>query len=706
MRSSGLKMISTAVLLLSLYGCPSRTDSIDAELSNPGAMVLAGASMNKIFISNRGEEALQVFQLGETLLEGEFVKGPVQYLPLRIPCGGPVENLIASDDGNYVVFHNAAQQSLGVIDANTYEVQEGLGGSIVGFSLQEFGVAADIESSQACEDCLGRFFVSVPQAQKILQMRLLPNDPPTFELEKEWTIDGGYPETLLYTADNILFASDQEGTLLWRIDVGVDANGISSLNVGARVSALSWSSDDQVLFVARPAMQDILTVDLSAAQPTILDVNPEFGPAPSCLNACSSEVEAVCSATHQADAALCLDTDGLSLAGDRPYEALFLGAKTQSMVLVDGGASENALSIECGEEEQSHSRLLVSAGLDGSLRLSSMDGLAAGGTPQVVDSAWCEEATLTKIAGAALDAYLAPCLGSPEGRDRFVCLSQGDAGVLALPGHSGNNTWSLIWEDIILSRDNGGGVVAEDGTFYDIGVDLASIDFALAGEESESVLGDVLEILSEPRTNEEDCVLNDYQGLCSLERRIVGTTVVDGRTHLQLDAPLASGCFGGDGSVAYRIRAADRFGLYKGDDRQVFIKPGQSFGLGGDLSQEAKVSFALKEISVHGDLSACERYDSQGQALAPLDEVLSRTTTHQFAITEPFSPLEGAMTYDFSGNSLGPVGYLPGAMLLLESFYDEPIIFMTYGGSDALFAFAPLDSKSINLAQETYILAN
>ena len=706
---SQLCALGVCVFLLS--ACPSKQDSLEANLNNPGTLILAGVNKDKIFIANRGEDNLQVLTLGDTLQDADFVSGPVQFLPLRVPCGGQVEYLLASDAGAYVVFHDASHNSLGVVDAQTYLVEMGGGSTLGGFSFSSWaGAPAAMVAKESCDDCLLNFFVSLPKAQKILQLKLKSEDALSIELVREWTMDSGKPESLIYTENNILFASDQDSTLLWRIDLATPEEAPTSIDIAARAGALSWSVKSKTLFVARPALEDVLAIDVSGDTPTVLDLNVNFAPTPECLLACEQETEPLCVQQHLADQALCVEDTGFELPADAAaYTALFMASKTQSMAVVDGAASETALTIECGDIEQEHQEVLVSAGYDGALRFASLDALSAGGAASLVDTAWCEENTLTKLAGAELSAYLAPCLSAPSGRERFSCLESDTGGVLIMPGQSRTHQWSLIWEDVILDREHGGGVVTPEGTFYDIGVDLGAVAVTLQDQDdtaNQGHLGDILEILSEPRGDNEACTSQSDQGLCQLERRIVGREEIAGQTHYILDAPLESECFGSDGSIAYRIRAADRFGLYQNENRIAFIEPGQRFGPGGDVGLGAKMMFALKALEPQSALDACARYDSTGAAGAQMDSVLSRNIVHQFQISEPFAPLEGAITYDYSGASLGPVGYLPAAMLLVKDYYTTPVIFMTYAGTNALFGFSPLDLQSINLARDSYILAD
>jgi len=709
-----MKICCAGFCVLLLSACPSRIESVDADLSNPGALVLAGKNKDKIFLANRGEDNLQVVALGDSLSESSFVNGPIQFLPLRIPCGGQPEKLVASDDGDYVVFHDASHNTLGVVDAENYLLRLGFGASSSGFSFATWLEApAALVAGEACSDCLVHFFVSLPKSQKILELKLLSEEVLSIELVRVWSIDSGYPEHLIYTENNILFASDQQAARVWEIDLGAPEEAPTAIDIASRAGALTWSEKSKTLFVARPAMEDVLAIDLSGDTPEILDLNARFAPTPECLLACEEETEPLCIQQHLADQALCVQAGGFDAPTEAtPYTALFMASKTQSMVVVDGAASETTLAIECNDAQEEHETLLVSAGLDGSFRFASLDALADGGQASLVNTAWCEENTLTQLAGAELSAYLAPCLSAPSGRERFTCL-QGDAsdasGVLIMAGQSRSHKWSLIWEDIILSREHGGGVVAQDGSFYDIGVDLGAVSVTLKEQDDASSaghLGDVLEILSEPRLEDEACSIEDYQGLCTLERRIVGQQEIAGRTHYILDQPLNPACFGLDGSVAYRLRAADHFGLYQDDNRIAYIQPGERFGPGGDVGHAAKTMFALQALAAQSSLEACARYESTGAASTAMDPVLSRNIVHQFQISEPFTPLEGAITYDYSGASLGPVGYLPAAMLLVKDHYTTPMIFVTYAGTNALFGFSPFDIKSINLARDSYFLAD
>ncbi|MFC1610601.1 hypothetical protein ACFL6C_06565, partial [Myxococcota bacterium] len=349
-----------------------------------------------------------------------------------------------------------------------------------------------------------------------------------------------------------------------------------------------------------------------------------------------------------------------------------------------------------------------------------------------------------------LSRLLETCPTVPVGRNRLQCLSDAsDGGVVISVGNTGSVTWELRWEGLILDRtpeagvSGAGAVTTEDlaGTtcstdgdcagnaacaedrgvcvesfFTDLAIDLGdrqirprktTVEDELCGEgASKDVVhhGDILEIVSEPVEQcpvEAKCTGASGLDQRALERRILAVERVgEDRSRLKLDSYLDPACLRGD--VSYRIRAGDQFVAVSSRGDAERVSPGEQVGPGGDVGRLRREMFRIRELETRPDLAACERYCEDGRpkpiegcgAGGPtiIDSALARTEPLRVSIQDNFNVFRSGVALDQNANPSGAAaGRIPGAMVVSDVGAEQPVVFMSYSGSDAVLGFVPFD---------------
>ena len=347
-----------------------------------------------------------------------------------------------------------------------------------------------------------------------------------------------------------------------------------------------------------------------------------------------------------------------------------------------------------------------------------------------------------------LDDLLTPCPETPAERSRFQCVrdtEEAAAGVVISPGNSSFRIWDLAWEGRLVdatsaSRAGAGSLIQETvGTActaesecpanavcdLDQGACVRTVFTDLArgflglracrttgGERCQpdtdpseiEFAGDIVEIRSTPIG---DCSAAPCPGASTLdwrafERRIVAIEQVeDDLTRLELDRAIQPGCFRGGGVLEYRVRAGDMWTA----SRLERLEPGQRLGPGGDVGRRRTEMFGVPERVVPA-LTACERYAADGRvacddpALSPddpacvpvMDTVLRRDIEFRVQVSDPFSRFRSGQALDINGRPTGSVaGRMPGSMIVSFVGGPEPLVFVSYSGSDAVLGLVPFE---------------
>jgi hypothetical protein len=362
----------------------------------------------------------------------------------------------------------------------------------------------------------------------------------------------------------------------------------------------------------------------------------------------------------------------------------------------------------------------------------------------------------------SLDDYLTPCPEIPDGRHRFQCVSGGgESGVVIAPGNSGARAWSLAWEGALIDETTefqeqpgagslidvpvGDGSCAVDGdcpanalchpetrvctrtVFTDLSRTLdglRSCRTAAGGScrpdtdpADIAFRGDVVEIRTTPIAGCPATACADADGVLDwrvFERRIVGIEQVDDGTRLQLDRAIPAGCFRADGVLDYRIRVGDQW--LAGDVER--LRPGQQLGPGGDTGRGRSEMFAVPAQDLRVDLTTCERYAVDGRvacedpAFGPdddgcipvMDPVLRRDVAASIKINDQFTTFRSGQSLNFDGNPTGSAGRIPGGMIVSTVGAPEPVIFLSYSGSNSVLGMVPFDVATAFESASRYAL--
>ncbi|MBI3178468.1 MAG: hypothetical protein HYZ27_02330, partial [Deltaproteobacteria bacterium] len=219
---------------------------------------------------------------------------------------------------------------------------------------------------------------------------------------------------------------------------------------------------------------------------------------------------------------------------------------------------------------------------------------------------------------------------------------------------------------------------ASTRTFTDLAINLGA--FPIRED-------DILEILTPP-----GCVPST---LCSYQRRIESVDRTSERAVITLKEPLDPGCFRGGGVIDYRIRVGDAFLAIssrssRGSER---VKPGQTFGPGGDVAKTQAELFKLKALLNTPGVVTCDRYETNGtvKSTAAQDPLLARNRAYRVTLRDASVPFDAAFAFDRFGARLGPAGRLPAALMVYTPADDTAMAFVSYSATDTLLGFFPFE---------------
>lgn len=213
--------------------------------------------------------------------------------------------------------------------------------------------------------------------------------------------------------------------------------------------------------------------------------------------------------------------------------------------------------------------------------------------------------------------------------------------------------------------------------------------------------GDILELLDAPSSNsacnQALAALGETgTGQCRFERRIVGfRNDAEGSRVLELDRPLPLACFRETATLGYQVRVGDAFtnGSAQNPKR---LPLGEVVGLGADLDLGSSTLFRLRGLRPFGDVPACERYqppDANNQDIMrpvpPMNPVLTRGLLFQVAFG---TPTDAVRLDNAEQGNTASVGTLPVDVAVGFGAFSEPVLFVSYAGSDNVWAVVPFDT--------------
>ena len=151
-------------------------------------------------------------------------------------------------------------------------------------TLFSAGVGNIRRSSEACSaPCVAKAWATIPSAGEVVEFTITRESTGYAWISERVISVGGAPWDLEVASDNSrLVGTDLEGQRIFSINLSDES--IQSLSIGTIAGPISLSTDNQVLLVTRPQLEDALlldTVDLSGE--AFANIS---GPALSCVASC------------------------------------------------------------------------------------------------------------------------------------------------------------------------------------------------------------------------------------------------------------------------------------------------------------------------------------------------------------------------------------------------------------------------------------
>jgi hypothetical protein len=486
--------------LAGLAACAKTTPVLAPSFATPIGIAVATfvpqeadqTGWSRLFISNFGEDTLQVLDLGSDLTKLDFVYSRANYFPRRIPAGPGPGDIAATPDGRYIVVLDVITEAVRLVDAGLMRLVRTADDEIAEFPLSVLGArpTALVAAPGACgTDCFGRFYVSLAEGGAILgfELRAAPNGA-TVVPTRIYDVGGEPVAMSINRIGTLLYVSDAASHDVIRLDLG--SGFADRRDVGGFPGPLSVTPDGTLLVVGRPETRDLVILENASSMGfAVLDADPSMTPLPSCLRDCANPDPAICDDTHPADQMLCVAADGIGEATGAPrYGAVYidhvpakilaLGEVPAELQALGAAAGEPALSNPCGESDQRYySQYALVAALDGKVVFIGLRATSADPpSPTFISSTWCDppsaSATSTDLSlqpaeqkadPVGLGTVLDPCPAFPSDRRRFVCASDnlGDVpgGVVLSPGNPPPSAITFAWEGVLpqLDRQPGAG---------------------------------------------------------------------------------------------------------------------------------------------------------------------------------------------------------------------------------------------------------
>ncbi len=715
-----MRGVAVTLALLAVTACEEAEIIIGASLSSPMGLAVAN---KRLFVANHAEDALLVLDVAGGLESVQYSESPSRYFPVRIPAGSGPTDLAATADGRFVVVLDVYGEALRLVDAGSKststpvlvrEAPADLESPILEVSVGPPGSRPStlVASPAACEldDCAGRVFVALAGQGAIVSWLVLTGEAGSrIELERVYSV-GGEPARLSVSPNGLLiFATDLASPELLRIDRLTGA--VERRELGDVGGPLAVSQDGKLVVVGRPALRDLVVfAEADGGALGLIDADPPFAPLPdpACLQVCGDPDR--CAWEHPADRALCMNGTGGLAATSETYRALYLDSVPAHIATLGVAAGHRPLRVVCGSPTYDEFALVV--GVDGYVRLVGL--LATGRSlpaPVLGSAAPCAVSSVTperyevevannvatrKVTDPATGEFIvetlgtlfAACPATPD-RARLRCFTSGEGGVVIAPGNTGERLWDISWEGVLVNRNPGAGDFpcrksdtdtcgGATTTFTDRALDLGA--YAIRED-------DILEILTTPT-----CAPST---LCSYERRIETVDRSEDLAVITLKEPLDPGCFRGGGVIDYRIRVGDAFLAERAHDRGSGerVRPGQTFGPGGDVGKSYGQLFKLKSLANTASAPSCDRYEADGsvKATATQDPLLARNRLYRVVFRDQAVPFTAAYAFDRFGVKSGPAGRLPAAITVHKPARGDTMAFISYAATDTLLGFVPSD---------------
>ena len=520
---------------LCLVGCDEITGSLTLQLERPSGFAIVEDGWLMVGQEN-GDQATFV-QVDPSTGLAEELMSPAFYLPLswdiqaearswESTTGGALYVSGLSGEVEFVDFLSA-RDGLSVSQSTTRSD-----------TLFSAGVGNIRRSSEACSaPCVAKAWATIPSAGEVVEFTITRESTGYAWISERVISVGGAPWDLEVASDNSrLVGTDLEGQRIFSINLSDES--IQSLSIGTIAGPISLSTDNQVLLVTRPQLEDALlldTVDLSGE--AFANIS---GPALSCVASCTEDAsEGVCSGLHPYNQQVCFN-DSETLERGSDYDGLFLDLHAQKIAALGSGAGDDAWFSTCDDVNRYYDEVFIVMGVQNGMRFIGKERESAA--YELISDSWCNSlrtGASTNI--EVLSAALAPpgeAIAEGADIDSVFTVFEVDpnAGqddvepedvidpfkLMVARWVVGDHRLEVTWEGLAdeqLSRPLGGGVLTADDDgdvdlVDDLGLNLSRFtdevnlgdDLRLQGkcEEGESC-GDLL-VLTEGLTLTDDCL--------------------------------------------------------------------------------------------------------------------------------------------------------------------------------------------------------
>ena len=672
--------------------CTEVPTTFSANFAVPSGLAVVHSSEELLFVANSDQDSFQVIRLNSDLSALTLVPSVPLYFGLHIPTGPVPTKAAETRDGAFVVSLDAGTEELSLVHADpavslrpVYLGEDAEGPRVVATLGERGSDPVDLVASPVgCgEGCSGRFFVALAGLRALAVVEV--SRAGTFGPVRFIPLPGSPASLAVHPLGGLVFAADATASKVYRVDIFSGA--VLTLATEASVGPLAVSTDGALLLAGRPSRRDVLIfADITSSMPVPFAANAPYARLPDCMALCGDD--AACVDAHPADRALCQTPTGF--AATESYPAVFVGGVPVQLVTLGVGAGQPPMILTCDSDKQTHhDEYALVATLDGDLRALILHDERGRVRPQLASTGWCIDDAIDVVVDPddgdnlqppALDAFLQPCLEVPADQPRLACIADpgGDAGVVVFRGQGADGTWGFAWEGSLpgLVRRSGGGEMVADNLLGDVDLDFGAFDIQP---------GDILEVEEKSYSCSRACrewhieeLVRDDEGVTTL--RLAG------------DGAQAS-CFSGAGNIGYRVRLGGAFVVGKTSADGVRLRPGERFGVGGDVGTDRAIAFVARAFSDEEmglDADLCARYvednaDDWIPAVPGMLPFLSRNQPIGMVVTERYFAPNLSVAIDGSG----PAGRLPGDMVVWDPDDGaDPIVFVSFTGSDSVLAFS------------------
>ena len=614
---------------LCLVGCDEINGSLTLQLKRPSGFAIVEDGWLMVGQEN-GDQATFV-QLDPETGVAEELMSPAFYLPLSWDIQAEARSWESTDGGALYVSGLSGEVEF----VDFLAARDGLSlsqSTTRSGALFSAGVGNIRRSSEECtEPCIAKAWATVPSAGEVVEFTIIRESA-----GYQWTTErilsvGGTPWDLEIASDNSrLVGTDLEGQRIFSVDLSNE--DVQSLSIGTIAGPISLSTDNQVLLVARPQLEDALLLDV--AELTGKALENISGPALSCIASCGADnSEDVCSGLHPYNQQVCRN-DSDTLEQGSAYDGLYLDLHAKKVVALGAGAGDDAWFSTCDEANRYYDEVFIVMGIQNGVRFIGKERESAA--YELISDSWCKTlrtgaSTNIEVLSSAL-AEPGEIVADDTDIDSVFTVFEVDpnAGqdevepedvvapfkLMVARWVVGDHRLEVTWEGLAdgqLSRPLGGGVLTADeegdvDLVDDLGLNLLRFtddvnlgdDLRLQGKcGTDEPCGDLL-VLTEGLTLTDTCLstlgaADEAEASCLLERRIDSVVEREGNTYWQLDAPIPSACRPASGRIGYEVRAAREFSV--SSDRRLYrVGPGKRFGFGTSIGAREPIHLRFKDV--------------------------------------------------------------------------------------------------------------